>query len=74
MMKYSNAELILGRSWERAVRVSYINEDDDSYIIHIKSQDGRREVQFCAIRGQHERNREYARSLGEVSDAHHLKG
>ena len=56
VMEYSNADLILGRSWERAVRASYINEDDDSYIIHIKSQDDRREVQFCAVRGQHERN------------------
>jgi hypothetical protein len=74
VVEYSNAELILGRPWERAVRASYINEDDGSYTVRIKSQDGRREVQFCAVRGQHERNREYARSLDEISDAHHLKG
>jgi hypothetical protein len=62
-VEHSNADLILGRPWERAVRASFINEDDGSYTVRIKSQDGLREVQFCAIKAQHERNREFARPL-----------
>ena len=73
VVEHSNADLILGRPWERAVHASYINEDDGSYIVRIKSQDGLREIQFCAIKTQHEWNREFARSLEEISD-HHLKG
>jgi hypothetical protein len=49
VVEHSNADLILGRPWERAVRASFINEDDGSYTVRIKSQDGLREVQFCAI-------------------------
>ena len=54
-------DLLLGRPWERAVRASYVNEDDGSYTVHIKSPDGRRVVKFCAVTAIHERNREFAR-------------
>ena len=47
------------------VRAHYINEDDGSYTVVIKSTDGRRVVQFCAVKGDHERNREYARHAEE---------
>jgi hypothetical protein len=57
VVEHSNADLILGRPWERAVRASFINEDDGSYIVRIKSQDG---LQFSAVKAQHERNREFA--------------
>ena len=61
VVEHSNNDLILGRPWERAVRAEYTNEDDGSYTIKIKSQDGRRMVQFCAVKAEHERNREFAR-------------
>jgi hypothetical protein len=54
-------DLLLGRPWERAVRASFINEDDGSYTVHIKSPDGRRIVKFCAVTSMHERNKEFAR-------------
>jgi hypothetical protein len=56
-----NNDLILGRPWERMVRAEYINEDDGSYTVKIKSPDNRRMVQFCAVKAEHERNREFAR-------------
>ena len=40
VVEHSNADLILGRPWERAVRANYINEDDGSYTVRIKSPDG----------------------------------
>ena len=42
------------------MRAEYINEDDGSYTVKIKSPDGRRMVQFCAVKWEHERNREFA--------------
>jgi hypothetical protein len=54
-------DLILGRPWEREVRASFINEDDGSLTVVIKSKDGRRVVRLCAVKGEHERNRAYAR-------------
>jgi hypothetical protein len=54
-------DLLLGRPWERAVRASFVNEDDGSYTVLIKSPDGRRIVKFCAATASHERNREFAR-------------
>ena len=74
VVEYANADLILGRPWERAVRASYVNEDDGSYTVRIKSLDGRREVQFCAVKAEHERNREFAKDPVGVSDTLHLKG
>ena len=65
MVEYCNSDLILGRPWERSVRAQYINEDDGSYTVIIKSPDGRRVVQFCAVKGEHERNREYVRHAEE---------
>jgi hypothetical protein len=54
-------DLLLGWPWERAVRASYVNEDDGSYTVHIKNPDGHRVVKFCAVTAIHERNREFAR-------------
>jgi len=54
-------DLLLGRPFERATRATYINEDDGSMVVILKSQDGRREVSFVAVKGQHERNREFVR-------------
>ena len=74
IVKYSNADLILGRPWERAVRACYTNEDDGSYTVRIKSPDGLREVQFCAVKAEHERNRPAARSSArDDADFYHLK-
>ena len=47
------------------VRAQYINEDDGSLTVIIKSPDGRRVVQFCAVKGEHERNWEYVRHAEE---------
>ena len=63
MMKYCNNDLILGRPWERMMRAEYINEDDGSCTVRIKSPDARRMVQFCAVKSEHERNREFARYM-----------
>ena len=65
VVDHSNQDLILGRPWERTVRAEYINEDDSSLIARIKSPDGRRIVQFCACKAEHERNREFARHTDE---------
>jgi len=65
VVDHSNQDLILGRPWERTVRAEYINEDDSSLIARIKSPDGRRIVQFCACKAEHERNREFARHADE---------
>ena len=65
VVEYCNSDLILGRPWERMVRAHYINEDDGSYTVIIKSLDGRRVIQFCAVKGDHERNREYVRHAEE---------
>lgn len=70
VVEHCNSDIILGRPWEHAVRAQYINEDDGSYTVVITSQDGRRMAQFCAVKGEHERNREYVhhseeRAVGE---------
>ena len=54
VVDHSNQDLILGRPWERTVRAEYINEDDGSLIARIKSPDGRRIVQFCACKAEHD--------------------
>jgi len=61
IVEHATQDLLLGRPWERAVRAEFINEDDGSYTARIKSPDGRRIVQFCACKSDHERNREFAR-------------
>jgi hypothetical protein len=80
VVKHSNADLILGRPWERAVRANFSNDDDGTYTVRIKSPDSLREVQFCASKPNHERNREAVRSSDDVARlrneplaAYHLK-
>ena len=70
-MEKSNWDLLLGRPWERAVRAEYVNEDDGSYTVRIKSRDGRRHVQFIAVNAEHDRNREYVRHPVDAA-ANHL--
>jgi hypothetical protein len=57
----ANADLLLGRPWEMAVRATYVNEEDESYSCIIKNNDGTRIVKFCAMKADHERIRMYAR-------------
>ena len=75
VVEYCNNDLILGRPWERMVRAEYINEDDGSCIVRIKSPDARRMVQFCAVKSEHEWNREFARHVEDSGiGTHSLKG
>ena len=78
VVETSNWDLLLGRPWERTVRAEYVNEDDGSYTVRIKSRDGRRHVQFTAAHAEHDRNREYVRHPEEAvvnsSTAQPLKG
>ena len=78
VVETSNWDLLLGRPWERAVRAEYVNEDDGSYTVRIKSRDGRRHVQFTAVSAEHNRNREYVRHPEDAvvnhSNAQPLKG
>jgi hypothetical protein len=62
-----NQDLLLGRPWERYVRAVYINEDDGSYTVQVKSPDGRRVVRFGAAKADSDRNREFARLPEEGS-------
>lgn len=74
VVQHCNNDLILGCPWERMVRAEYINEDDGSYTVKIKSPDGRRMVQFCAVKTEHERNREFARDAEDKNIRNnHLK-
>ena len=50
VVEYSNVDLILERSWERTVCANYVNEDDGSYTVRIKSSDGLHEAVFCAVK------------------------
>ena len=47
------------------MRAEYINEDDGSYTVKIKSPDGLRMARFCAVKAEHERNREFVRKAGD---------
>jgi hypothetical protein len=73
VVEYCNNDLILGRPWERMVRAEFINEDDGSYTTRIKSPDGSKVVQFCAVKAEHERNREFARPVENGSFGNSLK-
>ena len=74
VVEHCNADIILGRPWERKVRAAYINEDDGSYTYIIKSEDGRWIVQFCAMKADHECNREFVRHAEEDTiGSDHLK-
>ena len=61
VVEHCNNDLILGRPWERLVRARFINVDDGSLTVQIRSEDDARMVQFCAVKGEHERNREFAK-------------
>ena len=61
VVEYCNNDLILGHPWERMVRAEFVNENDGSSWVRIKSPDGSKIVQFCAVKAEHERNREFAR-------------
>ena len=65
VVKYLNSDLILGRPWGRTTRAQMTNKDDGSYVVKIKSTDGRRIVEFIAVPAQHERIREYVRAPDE---------
>src|SRR5579871_4477299 len=74
VVEHCNADLLLGRPWERAVRATADNMDNGELIVTIRSPDGRREVKFIAAHAEHERNRRDARSEGEILHRqHHLK-
>lgn len=62
-VEYCNNDLILRRPWERMIWAEYVNEDDDSYTVTIKSLVSRRMIQFCAVRAEHEGNREFIRHV-----------
>jgi len=64
IVEHCNNDLILGRPWERMVRAEYINEDDGSFTVQIKSLDGSRIVQFCGVKAKHERNQKFVRYPG----------
>jgi hypothetical protein len=66
VVEASNWDLLFGRPWEWAVRAEYVNEDDGSYTMRIKNRDGRKHVQFTAVRVEHDRNREYVRHPEEA--------
>ena len=59
---------ILGRPWGRMTRAQMANKDDGSYVVKIKSTDGRRIVEFIAVPAQHERIREHVRPADEIGD------
>ena len=61
----ASAPLLLGRPFERAARAQYINEDDGSLVVLLRSQDGGREVLFKAAPAFHERNRQTGRPREE---------
>jgi len=56
------------------VRALFINEDDGSLTVRIKSEDDIKVAQFCAIRVDDERNRQFAKpGEGEEFGSHSLK-
>jgi len=61
VVAHCNSDVILGRPWYRAARVNVSNEDDGSCMFTIRSLDGRRMVEFMAVKPNHERNRQFAR-------------
>src|SRR5579859_5333975 len=74
VVKHAAQDLLLGRPWEREARAIFTNADNGDYLCTIRSQDGRRVVDFCAARGQHPRNRQHARGVDGEFPSHHLKG
>src|SRR5579859_5824121 len=72
VVKHAAQNLLLGRPWEREARAIFTNADNGDYLCTIRSQDGRRVVDFCAARSQHPRNRQHARGLDDGYPARHL--
>jgi hypothetical protein len=72
VVEHTNADLILGMPWRRSARAETRIEDDGSYWIKIRNQDGSRVVQWMAAPAEHERNREFARNP-ETQSVSHLK-
>src|SRR5579859_2772581 len=74
VVKHAAQNLLLGRPWEREARAIFTNADNGDYLCTIRSQDGRRVVDFCAARGQHPRNCQHACGVDGGFPSHHLKG
>ena len=72
VIEHMNADLILRMPWRRSARAETMIEDDGSYWIKIRNQDGSRVVQWMAAPAEHERNREFARNP-ENRSVNHLK-
>ena len=72
VVEHTNSDLILGMPWRRSARLETTFDENGSYMMKIKSQDGRRVAQWIAAPGEHERNREFARDPEDRS-VNHLK-
>ena len=70
VVEHTNADLILGMPWRRSARAEATIEDNGSYMVKIKSQDGRRIVKWIAAPAEHERNREFARHVEDRADGY----
>ena len=68
VVKHLNSDLILSRPWGRMTRAQMTNKDDGSYVVKIKSIDGRRVIEFVAVPAQHERIREHVWPADEIGD------
>jgi hypothetical protein len=55
------AKLILGRPWGRSTCVAFVNENDGSYTVTVKSPDNMKEVRFITSLANDERNRKHVR-------------
>ena len=56
VMDYLAQDVILGRPWERMVRAKHDNRDDGSLFMTISDSEGN-SATFCAVPGDHKRNR-----------------
>ena len=56
VIEYLVQDVILGRPWERMVRVKYDNRDDGSLFLTISNAEGN-SATFCTVPVDHERNR-----------------
>ena len=54
-MEYLAQDVILGRPWERLVRVKYDNRHDGSLFLTISDAEGN-SATFCAVPADHEQN------------------
>ena len=68
VVKHLNSDLILGWPWGRMTRAQMINKDDGSYIVKIKSTDGRRIVALVAVPAQHKWIQEHVQAADEIGD------